>query len=125
MYICLIWISQSRIMFLSFCFFPMFFFLFKFCIFHCYRFSRTMRQVVSSFFLIHLTNSLICFCRSVFISHYYLLTLSSVFYSSTDCQVQCDKCRKWRRVPSNYNMKYVGKDSTEWFCSMNPDPRYR
>ncbi|XP_072019626.1 uncharacterized protein [Amphiura filiformis] len=35
--------------------------------------------------------------------------------------VQCDRCQKWRKLPTNTNMAVVNSIK-QWFCEMNPDP---
>lgn len=42
-------------------------------------------------------------------------------YESNDTWVQCDACRKWRKVVENS----VTDASAAWFCSMNTDPLYQ
>ncbi|KAM9486593.1 uncharacterized protein Hap1MRO34_006569 [Clarias gariepinus] len=37
-------------------------------------------------------------------------------------RVQCNDCRKWRKLPDGIDPKKLPKD---WFCHMNPDPQFR
>ncbi|XP_059824836.1 MORC family CW-type zinc finger protein 3a [Hypanus sabinus] len=36
--------------------------------------------------------------------------------------VQCDSCLKWRKIPDEIDPDML---PDKWFCSMNPDPKYR
>lgn len=46
---------------------------------------------------------------------------ASEFAEFNDHWVQCDGCRKWRKLADNY----ITDTAMAWFCSMNDDPSYQ
>lgn len=42
-------------------------------------------------------------------------------YEYSDTWVQCDACRKWRKLQESS----ISDATTAWFCSMNTDPQYQ